>query len=379
MSEIKNKLESLKNPYSGKTFGDENRIKEVVAEGAEVKLKYSRDGLSLEEKRAVEDLFYEQLSSDFDEDGITILSVSTESAPMNQTNSSPQKPDQGAQLKAGHGPAGANKKRVPNVKKVIAVSSCKGGVGKSTVAVNLCLALKKEGLRVGLIDADIYGPSVPMLLGQREAQPKANQDKKIVPVEAFGIKFISFGLFIKEGDPVIWRGPMLGGVLNQFLFDVDWGELDLLIIDLPPGTGDMQLSMIQTTEVDGVVTVTTPQSVALLDSKKGVAMFRQVNIPILGLVENMSYFVPDDAQDKKYFIFGQDGARQAAEELKIPFLGEIPLEIPLREGSDNGVPYMSVIKYQGRPVWEAFSQLASQLIQGLEVKAEKKGILSRFF
>jgi len=295
---------------------------------------------------------------------VSILTVS-------ETPDSPKS----AQITTGHGPGpGANKKRVPNVKKVIAVSSCKGGVGKSTVAVNLAFALKNMGKKVGILDADIYGPSMPMLLNQREAKPIANEDKKILPIMAYGIPFMSFGLFVEEKEPVIWRGPMLGGVLNQFLFDVNWGELDYLIIDLPPGTGDMQLSMVQATDIDGAIVISTPQDVALLDSKKGLKMFHQVKVPVIGMVENMSYFIPDDNPTKKYFIFGESGVKKAAAELETTLLAEIPMEIALRQSSDIGMPYMNESKYEGRPIWNAYMTLAKNVDRTFD-----KGFFRRIF
>lgn len=368
-------LKQLKNPQSGKSLIDEDRLVEMQENNGEIVVKYKRDQISLEMKKNLESQMYAVLSEYADEEKITILSVSEEQQQAKPaTQAAPA-----AQLKTGHGPTGQAKRKVANVKKVIAVSSCKGGVGKSTVAVNLCLALKNQGYKVGLIDADIYGPSIPMLLGKRDAKPGASEEKKILPVEAHGLKFISFGLFINESDPVIWRGPMLGGVLNQFLFDVDWGELDFLVIDLPPGTGDMQLSMIQATDIDGALIVSTPQNIALLDAKKGMAMFSQVNVPILGMVENMSYFVPEDDLTKKYFIYGNGGVEAACKELSAVFLGSIPFEIPLREGSDMGVPYMTQTEFEGRPVWKAFENLGKSLSEGLMVKPAKKGFLERFF
>ena len=223
---------------------------------------------------------------------------------------------------------------------------------------------------------------MPMLLNQREAKPGATTEKKILPIDAYGIPFISFGLFINEKDPVIWRGPMLGGVLNQFLFDVAWSDLDYLIIDRPPGTGDMQLSMVQATEIDGVVVVSTPQDVAILDTKKGLNMFNQDKIPVLGMVENMSYFVPDDAPNKKYYIFGDGGVKKAAAELDVNLLAEIPLEIALREGSDKGLPYMNEKKHEGRPVWNAYMMLAKNVEQSFEESPSagpQKGFFKRLF
>jgi ATP-binding protein involved in chromosome partitioning len=221
-----------------------------------------------------------------------------------------------------------------------------------------------------------------MLLNQRGAKPGATSEKKIIPVDAYGIPFISFGLFINENDPVIWRGPMLGGVLNQFLFDVAWEDLDYLIIDLPPGTGDMQLSMIQATDIDGAIVVSTPQDVAVLDSKKGLNMFNQVKVPVLGMVENMSYFVPEDNLSKKYYIFGEGGVKKAAAELNVNLLGEIPLEIALREGSDNGKPYMNEKKNEGKPVWNSYMSLAKNINQCFDETSnpnESKGFFKRLF
>lgn len=269
-----------------------------------------------------------------------------------QINPSPQKEAPKAELKVGHGTVG-NKKAVPGVGKIIAIGSGKGGVGKSTFTANLALSLASRGHSVGVIDADIYGPSLPMIFGKRDEKPRSNSEKKIIPVEAFGIKFMSFGFFINEGDPVIWRGPMLGGVLNQFLFDVDWKGTDYLLIDLPPGTGDIQLSMIQNSNVDGAIIISTPQDVALLDAKKGLEMFKKMNLPIIGMVENMSSFVCDSC-GKEHFIFGKGGVAKAVEQLETKLLGQIPLELELRTGSDIGEPYMAQEKFKGRPVWKSF-------------------------
>lgn len=377
--EIKNLIGTIANPSTGKTLGVEDRIKDVAIADEKIVIKYDREGISPVQKRTIEDSIYGLLKSKFDEDNITIMTISKDSKDVFTKEDRPeaQAPkEEKASIQAGHGPAGATKKRVPGINKIIAVSSCKGGVGKSTVSVNLATSLSNLGLKVGLLDADIYGPSLPMLLGQREAKPIANDNKKILPIETHGLKFISFGLFIQEDDAVIWRGPMLGGVLNQFLFDVDWGELDYLIVDLPPGTGDMQLSMVQATEVDAAVIVSTPQKVALLDTKKGMKMFDKLEIPILGMVENMSYFVPDDNIDKKYYIFGNGGVKEACKDLNTSFLGEIPMEISLRESSDNGIPYMTVKEYEGKPVWKAYMELATQVKDSME-KSSKKGFFSK--
>lgn len=231
------------------------------------------------------------------------------------------------------------------VKNIIAVVSGKGGVGKSSVSANLALALAEGGAKVGLMDADIYGPSQHIMFGIRGERPmmKDNGGKGlIVPIEKFGIKVMSIGLLIDEKQAVVWRGPMVSSAIRQFVGDVDWGELDYLIIDMPPGTGDIHLTMVQTVPVTGVIVVTTPQLVAIADAKKGVAMFgqAQLKVPVIGLVENMSYFTPAELPENKYYIFGKDGGKNLAEEFDIPFLGQIPIVQSIREGGDIGVPSM---------------------------------------
>lgn len=232
---------------------------------------------------------------------------------------------------------------LPKVKNIIAVVSGKGGVGKSTVSANLALALAKGGASVGLMDADIYGPSIPIMFGVRGERPLMKEvDGKgmILPLEKYGIKLMSIGLLVDEKNAVVWRGPMASSAIKQFATDVYWDELDYLIVDMPPGTGDIHLTLMQTVPVTGVVVVTTPQDVALADAKKGIAMFgqAQLNVPIIGLVENMSYFTPAELPDNKYYIFGKDGGKRLADEYDLPFLGQIPLVQGIREGGDAGTP-----------------------------------------
>ncbi len=238
-----------------------------------------------------------------------------------------------------------SKSTLPNVKNIIVVASGKGGVGKSTAAANLALALAEGGATVGLMDADIYGPSVPIMFGVRGERPMMTTiDGKgmIMPLEKYGIKLMSIGLLIDEKQAVVWRGPMASSALRQFITDVYWGDLDYLVIDMPPGTGDIHLTLVQTVPVTGAVIVTTPQDVALADAKKGIMMFagQQINVPIIGLVENMSYFTPAELPDNKYYIFGKDGGKRLAEDMEIPFLGQIPLVQSIREGGDDGAPVM---------------------------------------
>jgi len=234
---------------------------------------------------------------------------------------------------------------LPGVKNIIAVVSGKGGVGKSTVAANLAIALAEGGAAVGLMDADIYGPSVPIMFGVRGERPMMKQvgEKGLIePLEKFGIKLMSIGLLVDEKQAVVWRGPMASSALRQFTTDVDWGNLDYLVIDMPPGTGDIHLTLVQTVPVTGAIIVTTPQTVALADAKKAIAMFgqAQIRVPIIGLVENMSYFTPAELPNNKYYIFGKDGGKKMAEEFDIAFLGNIPLVQSIREGGDSGFPAM---------------------------------------
>ncbi|MCE2844129.1 MAG: Mrp/NBP35 family ATP-binding protein [Chitinophagaceae bacterium] len=231
------------------------------------------------------------------------------------------------------------------VKNIIAVVSGKGGVGKSTVSANLALALAAGGAKVGLMDADIYGPSVPIMFGVRGQRPLMKDDNGkgiILPLEKYGIKLMSIGLLVDEKDAVVWRGPMASSAIRQFITDVDWGELDYLVIDMPPGTGDIHLTIMQTVPVTGVVIVSTPQNVALADAKKAIAMFGQakINVPIIGLVENMAYFTPTELPENKYYLFGKEGGKKLAEEYDLPFLGQVPLIQSIREGGDEGVPAM---------------------------------------
>jgi len=231
------------------------------------------------------------------------------------------------------------------VKNIVAVVSGKGGVGKSTIASNLALAIAESGAKVGLMDADIYGPSVHIMFGVRGERPvmqDVNGKGMIVPLERYGIKLMSIGLLVDEKQAVVWRGPMVSSAIRQFVSDVNWGDLDYLIIDMPPGTGDIHLTIVQTVPVTGVIVVTTPQLVALADAKKGIAMFSQagLKVPVIGLVENMSYFTPKELPGNKYYIFGKEGGKELASEFDIPFLGEIPLVQSIREGGDAGIPVM---------------------------------------
>lgn len=256
---------------------------------------------------------------------------------------------------------------LPKVRNIIAVVSGKGGVGKSTVAANLALALTKGGAKVGLMDADIYGPSVPIMFGVRGERPmmqEVNGKGMIVPLERYGIKLLSIGLLVDEKSAVVWRGPMASSAIRQFVTDVLWDELDYLVIDMPPGTGDIHLTLVQTVPVTGAVIVTTPQDVALADAKKAIAMFgqAQVKVPIIGLIENMSYFTPAELPNNRYYIFGKEGGKRLAEEYEIPFLGQIPLVQSIREGGDIGVPIMMSDDEISKKAFEEFAAATARSI-----------------
>ena len=256
------------------------------------------------------------------------------------------------------------------VKNIIAVVSGKGGVGKSTVSANIALALAEGGASVGLMDADIYGPSVPIMFGVRGARPMMKDiDGKgyIVPLEKYGIKLMSIGLLVDEKNAVVWRGPMASSAIKQFVTEVDWGPLDYLIIDMPPGTGDIHLTLMQTVPVTGVVIVTTPQAVALADAKKGIAMFgqAQINVPIIGLAENMAYFTPEELPNNKYYLFGKEGGKKLAEEYDLVFLGQIPLVQSIREGGDEGVPAMMGTDEISK---QAFRNITAQAVRNIAIR-----------
>ena len=252
------------------------------------------------------------------------------------------------------------------VKNIIAVASGKGGVGKSTVAVNIAAALARSGASVGLMDTDIYGPSIPTMFDLFD-RPNITTQKKLIPLEKFGIKMVSMGFLVDVNQAMVWRGPMATSAIQQFMKDVEWGLLDYMVLDLPPGTGDIQLTIVQTIPLSGAVIVSTPQTVALDDVRKGVAMFQKVKVPVLGVIENMAYFTPPDMPDKKYHIFGQGGASKLAEELAVPVLGEIPIEQPIREAGDNGKPI--VLAEDQSEASHAFFTVTSNMQQQLALRA----------
>ena len=268
-------------------------------------------------------------------------------------------------VEAPEKPAEIKGSEVPGIKNIIAISSGKGGVGKSTVTANLAVTLAEMGFKVGVLDADIYGPSMPIMFDVERSKPisvQVNGRSKMKPITSYGIELLSIGFFTSPDQAVIWRGPMASKALNQMIFDADWGELDFLLIDLPPGTGDIHLSIMQALPITGAVVVSTPQAVALADARKGVSMFtsESINVPVLGIIENMAYFTPAELPDNKYYIFGQEGAQHLAADLQVPFLGEVPLVQSIREAGDYGRP---AAMQENSPVAEAFIKITRNMVE----------------
>jgi ATP-binding protein involved in chromosome partitioning len=345
----------------------EERIGSVTFDPAagsdRITLEFISDGLNLAAKTELEDFITAQMRSRYPDVSKWIVYMRRKNP---QPAAAQQRQQSGATAapSAGERPASklaGTRKAIDGVKSILAVASGKGGVGKSTVSVNLAVSLANQGYRVGLLDADIYGPSIPMMLGI-ESEPSVNERNKIVPPERDGIKVMSFGFFAGEDSAVIWRGPMIMKALQQFFYDVDWGELDYLVIDLPPGTGDAQLTLVQSLPVDGAVIVTTPQNVALLDAVKGIVMFQKTELPVLGIVENMStYHCP--ACGSESHVFGQGGADVVSAKYGIPVLGYVPLNGQIREAGDSGNPLSMV---SGHPVRVRFAEIASRVTERLQ-------------
>jgi ATP-binding protein involved in chromosome partitioning len=357
-SDVLRALELVKLPASGQALGTSGRVGNVVVDGAKVIFSIAIDAT---EAAAMEPVRLAAESAVKGLPGVTQAFVAL------TADRAPQKPSpaQAARAQAAAGPgAGPTPKAagVPGIKHIVAVASGKGGVGKSTTAANLAVALSVLGMKVGIMDADIYGPSVPKIFGVT-GRPRLVEGRTLAPMEAYGLKLMSIGFLVDEETPMIWRGPMVISAITQMLREVAWGELDVLVVDMPPGTGDAQLTMAQQTPLAGAVIVSTPQDLALLDARRGVAMFQRVQVPILGIIENMSYFIAPDTGNR-YDIFGHGGARREAEKLGVPFLGEIPLAMPIRELSDSGHPI--VASDPDSPHAKAYLAIAAQVKQGLE-------------
>ena len=344
-SQVIEALRKITSPGEGGNLIDSGVVKNIVIFGDEVVVDATISNPSLQAKKKVEVEIMKAIHAEVYEKAKVKVNITVEAAPASDKNEIKGKPIEG-------------------IKNIIAVASGKGGVGKSTITANLAIALRKMGFRVGLLDADIYGPSIPMMFDVQEERPlsvEINGRSKMKPVENYGVKILSIGFFTHPDQAVIWRGPMASKALNQMIFDADWGELDFLLIDLPPGTGDIHLSIMQALPITGAVVVSTPQQVALADARKGIAMFRQetINVPVLGLVENMAYFTPAELPENKYYIFGKEGVKSLAERTDTPLLGEIPLVQGLRESGDVGRP---AALQEGTPLAKAFEEFARNTV-----------------
>lgn len=339
-SSVIDALRGVNDPELGRSLVDLNMVKEVKITGGDVAVEITLTTPACPMKTRIEGDVRAAISRI---PGVTNVDVTF-----------------GAQVRTA--PNTGKESLVPGVKNVVLVGSGKGGVGKSSVSVNIAVALAKEGARVGLLDADIYGPSIPIMLGVPKAKPKAVDGRRVLPVEAHGVKLMSIGFFVEPEQAMVWRGPMLHGAITQFFRDVDWGELDYLILDLPPGTGDVQLTIAQQVKVSGAVVVTTPQDLALADAIKAKSMFDKVDVPVLGIVENMSWFSCPHCEGRTE-IFAHGGGAQAAEKLGVPFLGEVPLVPGIREGGDAGVPVVasSPDSAEGRALREVARRVAGQV------------------
>lgn len=376
LSSLLRSLSSRLPPDLQSRLGDmpwEARVSDIEARDDKTVIRFFSDGLDLAAKSRIEAFVRETLALEGGAQKPEVTLYFTRKNPTTapqpprgaSARNEPPKPA-AAQASPATSPAAAGRRSIPGVRRIVAVASGKGGVGKSTVSVNLAIALHNQGYKVGILDADIYGPSLPLMLGIRE-DPKVNESNKIVPPMAHGLKVMSFGFFAPEDSAVIWRGPMVMKALQQFFYDVDWGDLDYLVIDLPPGTGDAQLTIVQSLPLSGAVIVTTPQNVALLDAVKGVVMFRKTEVPIVGIVENMSTFHCPACGTESH-VFGEGGAERMSGKFDVPVLGAIPLMPDLREAGDAGVPLTTK---NGHPVRVRFSEVAEKVVTRL-ISLEKE-------
>jgi ATP-binding protein involved in chromosome partitioning len=343
-------LETITAPGEGKSLVENENITNVVAFGDEVEIDVTISNPTLQAKKKVESEIAKAIKTNVSENIVVKVNVKVEKPAATKEN-----------------PNQIRGKEIPNIKNIVAIASGKGGVGKSTITANTAIALAKMGFSVGVLDADVYGPSQHIMFDVERKKPlsvNVEGRSKMKPVENYGVKLLSLGFFTDPGQAVIWRGPMASKALNQLIFDADWGELDFLLIDLPPGTGDVHLSIVQALPISGAVIVSTPQNIALADAKKGVAMFKQenINVPVLGIIENMSYFTPAELPDNKYYIFGQDGAKNLAEDINTKFLGEIPLVQSIRESGDIGRP---VALQKGTALEKSFNEITKEMVAEL--------------
>jgi len=355
--DILNALDKITAPGEGKSLVESDSVKNIVIFGDEVEVDVEIGNPTLQAKKKVEVDIMKAIHEHVDQK----IKVKVNVKPKAVTKKAPP-------IKSI-----MSDKKIPGIKNIIAIASGKGGVGKSTVTANLAVSLAKMGFKVGVLDADVYGPSMPIMFDVPLEKPLSvtvNGRSKMKPIENYGVKLLSLGFFTKPDEAVIWRGAMASKALNQMIFDAAWGELDFLLIDLPPGTGDIHLSIVQAVPITGAVIVSTPQNIALADAKKGVAMFKQpnINVPVLGIIENMSYFTPEELPNNKYYIFGKDGAKNLSEDLNTTFLGEIPLVQSIRESGDVGRP---VAMQEDSPLADAFENITKNMLTQLIKRNEE--------
>ncbi len=342
--EILKALETITIAGEGKNMVESGAVKNVITFGDEVVVDLVLSTPAMHIKKRAEDDIKKLIHEKFSADAVVKVNIKVE---------------------AKENPNEIKGKSIPGISNVIAVASGKGGVGKSTITANLAVSLAKMGFKVGVLDADIYGPSMPIMFDVENEKPisiDVNGKSKMKPVESYEIKLLSIGFFTSPSQAVIWRGPMAAKALNQMIFDADWGELDFMLIDLPPGTGDIHLSIMQSMPITGAVIVSTPQAVALADARKGISMFmsESINVPVLGIIENMAYFTPEELPENKYYIFGKEGAKNLAEDLQVPFLGEVPLVQSIREAGDYGRP---AALQTASPLEKVFEEIARNVVQ----------------
>ena len=342
-------LDTITAPGEGKSLVENKNITNIVVFGNEVEVDVTISNPTLQAKKKTEAEITKVIKANVSEAIQVKINLKVEKPAVKEN------------------PNKIRGKEIPNIKNIVAIASGKGGVGKSTITANTAISLAKMGFNVGVLDADVYGPSQHIMFDVEKAKPLSvniEGRSKMKPVESYGVKLLSLGFFTDPGQAVIWRGPMASKALNQLIFDADWGALDFLLIDLPPGTGDVHLSIVQALPISGAVIVSTPQNIALADAKKGVAMFQQenINVPVLGIIENMAYFTPEELPDNKYYIFGQDGAKNLAEDIKTKFLGEIPLVQSIRESGDVGRP---VAMQNGTVLEKSFNEITKEMVAEL--------------
>lgn len=344
--QVKEALSNVIDPDLGKDIVSLNMVEDLTIQGKNISFTVNLTTPACPLKSEIERACKNAVKHLVDEDAIVNVNMASN-------------------VKKGRTQQQGDQNLLPGVKNIIAVASGKGGVGKSTVAVNLAVALAKTGASVGLVDTDIYGPSIPTMFNLHD-KPSVTTQRKLIPLQKYGVYLLSMGFLVDTDEAVVWRGPMVSSAVKQFLSETEWGELDYMVLDLPPGTGDIQLTIVQTVPLTGAIVVSTPQDVALDDARKAVAMFRKVNVPVLGIVENMAYFTPPELPDKKYYIFGKNGARNLAEKQNVPFLGEIPLEQVTREGGDSGEPV--VVKDAESLSSKAFIEIANKTAQQISIR-----------